>query len=423
MSNLFKGTSIYLLSNIINLIIPFLLLPILTRYLTPAEYGQMAMFLMVVSGFSAFVGLSVHGASSRKYFDFQNDKLVLSEFNASCLQILTISALCFLFFVNVFRDELVSYLNIPERWLYSAIFISYAFFIIELRLSQWQIRNKAKEYGLLQVTRSLLNMLLSLILVIMMFKGVEGRIEAMTITAFMFSTISLYLLYKDKLVVFKSWNLSYIKEALAFGVPLIPHIVGAFLLISIDRFFINKELGLEKTGIFMIALQFSLVLSVFFDSINKAYVPWLFERLKRDDETEKRQIVRMTYLYFILVFALAGLAFIIGPYFVVLIAGDNYKESGEIIGWLCLGQCIRGLYLMVTNYIFYSKKTSILSFITITTGTFNIIFLIFLLKEYGLRGAGYASVLSMTILFLSTWYFANRSHPMPWLSFTRHKSL
>ncbi|MFT6586818.1 MAG: O-antigen/teichoic acid export membrane protein [Cognaticolwellia sp.] len=423
MSNLFKGTSIYLLSNIINLIIPFLLLPILTRYLTPAEYGQMAMFLMVVSGFSAFVGLSVHGASSRKYFDFQNDKLVLSEFNASCLQILTISALFFLLFVNAFKDELVSYLNIPERWLYSAVFISYAFFIIELRLSQWQIRNKAKEYGLLQVTRSLLNMLLSLIFVIVMFKGVEGRIEAMIITAFMFSTISLYLLYKDKLVVFKSWNLSYIKEALTFGVPLIPHIVGAFLLISIDRFFINKELGLEKTGIFMIAVQFSLVLSVFFDSINKAYVPWLFERLKRDDETEKKQIVRMTYLYFILVFVLAGLAFVIGPYFVVLIAGDNYKESGEIIGWLCLGQCIRGLYLMVTNYIFYSKKTSILSFITITTGTFNIIFLIFLLKEYGLRGAGYASVLSMTILFLSTWYFANRSHPMPWLSFTRHKSL
>ena len=220
-------------------------------------------------------------------------------------------------------------------------------------------------------------MLLSLIFVIVMFKGVEGRIEAMIITAFMFSTISLYLLYKDKLVVLKSWNLSYIKEALAFGVPLIPHIVGAFLLISIDRFFINKELGLEKTGIFMIAVQFSLVLSVFFDSINKAYVPWLFERLKKDDEAERKQIVRMTYLYFILVFVLAGLAFVIGPYFVVLIAGDNYKESGEIIGWLCLGQCIRGLYLMVTNYIFYSKKTSILSFITITTGTFNIIFLIF----------------------------------------------
>lgn len=41
---LLRGASVYLTSNILNSAIPFLLLPILTRYLSTEEYGKIAMF-------------------------------------------------------------------------------------------------------------------------------------------------------------------------------------------------------------------------------------------------------------------------------------------------------------------------------------------------------------------------------------------
>ena len=43
-TGLLRNSTIYLTSNILNALVPFLLLPVLTRYLTPDEYGQIAMF-------------------------------------------------------------------------------------------------------------------------------------------------------------------------------------------------------------------------------------------------------------------------------------------------------------------------------------------------------------------------------------------
>lgn len=63
--SLAKNTLIYLLSNITYAAIPFFLIPILTRYLSPYEYGQITMFQMLVTAFSAFVGINTVGAATR----------------------------------------------------------------------------------------------------------------------------------------------------------------------------------------------------------------------------------------------------------------------------------------------------------------------------------------------------------------------
>lgn len=52
---LFGNAAIYLGANILNAGIPFLLLPILTHVLTPADYGIVAMFSVVVSILGAFI--------------------------------------------------------------------------------------------------------------------------------------------------------------------------------------------------------------------------------------------------------------------------------------------------------------------------------------------------------------------------------
>lgn len=77
---------------------------------------------------------------------------------------------------------------------------------------------------------------------------------------------------------------------------------------------INTKLGLADTGVYMVAVQLAGALALIFDAISKAYVPWLFERLNRNDPEEKRQIVRYTYVWLVLILFGAALAFIIGPW-------------------------------------------------------------------------------------------------------------
>src|SRR5690606_17991832 len=89
--NFAVGSTIYLFSNILNALVPFALLPILTRYLTPAEYGEVAMFQTWIAALAACTGLSVQGAAERKFYDIGLTEQELRCFIGACLQVLLLS--------------------------------------------------------------------------------------------------------------------------------------------------------------------------------------------------------------------------------------------------------------------------------------------------------------------------------------------
>lgn len=416
-SSFIGGTSIYLASNILNGIIPFILLPILTRYLVPSEYGEVAMFQTLLGALGAFTGSVFVGAAGRKYYDSNLKLEELAEFIGSCIQLIAIFSTLVFIILFIFQNQLSGWLSLKPTYIMFAVITAACNAIVSIRLGQWQVQKLALKFGVLQISQSLVNMLLSLLFVVVMLKGAEGRINAQIITASIFLCISLFLLNKDHLLKVLVWRNDYIQEALKFGVPLIPHIAGGFLLMTVDRFIINKEIGLAEAGIYMVAVQLTMSVKIIFDAVNKAYAPWLFEKLKENNQQQKVKIVKYTYIWFSLIILGALLSFVIGPYIVVLFAGEKYAEAGKVIGWLALGQGFQGMYLMVTNYIFYSKRTGLLSLASISSGILNLILLVLLVRILGIEGAGLAFTISMGLRFLLTWYIAHKRHPMPWLSF------
>lgn len=417
-SNTFlAGSAVYLVSNILNAAIPFGLLPVLTRYLTPEEYGEVAIFQTLLGALMAFIGLSLYGAAGRKFYDGNLTNHDLRDFIGACLQILSLTTLITFAILFTFQSQFSQWLGIDEKWVLLAVITTSASMVAQIRLGQWQVRKKVKSYGALQISRSLLNVGLSLLLVTVFLQGSDGRITAQVVTASSFSLLALWLLKRDSLLKFFVWRPDYIREALRFGVPLIPHVGGMFLLTTVDRFVINAKLGLDQAGIYMVAVQFGMALSLVFDAINKAYVPWLFERLKRDNESEKKQIVRYTYAWYCFILFGACIGFIVGPWLILFIAGENYAQAGDVVGWLILGQVFNGMYLMVTNYIFFSKRTGLLSVVTIFSGIFNVALLLLLITYFGLHGAAYAFCAAMAVRFLLTWGVANKRHAMPWFNF------
>lgn len=410
-----RNILIYLSSNIINASIPLLLLPVLTRYLTTAEYGQVAIYNTFFAFLFAIVGLNSEVAAKRKFYDAEMNDQNLKEFNTSSAQIIIISGFFIFIIITAFHKQISEILNIKSSWIIAAAIVVILDAIINLRLSQWQIRNQAKLFGLLQISMGMVNLIFSLLLIIFLDKGADGRVEAHITALFLAGLLSIFLLSKDKLLTIYCWKPQYIKENLRYGVPLLPHSIGLLLLGMSDRLIINQVLSLEEVGIYVVAIQLSSAMNLFFDAFNKAYIPWLFRALKRNDYLEKLKIVKATYLYFILVIIFSMMAFYLSPYILKLIVNENFYAASEIVGWLCLGQALGGMYLMVTNYILYSKKTQYLSLVTFISGIINIILLIIMAKTYGLFGLALAYITSRFIHFILTWYASNKCYKMPWL--------
>lgn len=412
-SSMATGVGTYMLASIINAAIPLMLLPVLTRYLAPAEYGEVAVFQVWVALIGAFCGLSVHGAAVRKYYDYEDPDQEIGDFISACILVLMISSTLLFVFMLPFSGWISETIGLSRGWLLIGFLFAFCNFLVQLRLGQWQVRKKPISFGAFQVSMGLLNMILSLVLVVVFTLGVFGRLTGYTTSVVLFGICAVLLLWRDGLLKLV-WRPDLMEEALRFGVPLIPHIVGAFLLITIDRAVISSQLGLDAAGYYMVAVQLAMVMSLVLDSVNKAYTPWLYEILKRNESNDKRFVVKLTYSYGLFLVICSTLAFLIGGDLLIFIAGEKYGPSSELIGWLILAKAFHGMYYMVCSYIFYKKKTGLIAKITIVTGVVNVALLFWLSNHFGLVGAAWAMCISMFIQWMLTWVAAAKIIDMPW---------
>jgi O-antigen/teichoic acid export membrane protein len=413
---LVRNSGVYITSSIINASIPFLLLPVLTRFLSLEEYGVLAVFNVWSSLLFVLCGVNVHASANRKYFDSikgkGNDEL--PSFICNCLIIVLFASTFTLLTTYLLENLLKDVLNLSSSLLFLGVFLSVANVLIQLRLGQWQVRERPLPFGVFLICQSFLNMSLSLVFVVFLDFGLEGRVLGISLAVFIFSAIALTLLYKERLV-FMSFNTRHIRESLRFGVPLVPHMIGAFLLLTVDRALISAKLGVESAGLYMVAVQFSLVASLLLDSVNKAISPWLYRLLNEPTIDNKKRVVKVTYFVYSLIALGVMLSFAFGPLVVEVIVGDEFKKASEFVAILILAQGLRGAYLLVSNYLFYAKKTGLIASITITTSVIYIVLLTLFLEKYGIVGGAYSLVFSMALQWLATWYFASRTIKMPWL--------
>jgi O-antigen/teichoic acid export membrane protein len=409
-SSLFKASGIYTLSSIINAAIPFLLLPLLTRYLSPEEYGIVSMYALLLSITSVFTGLSVHGAINRAYFDGKINNY--KEYVWNSLIILFISSSFTFLLYNLLANYISNFTGVPASWIWTVVLVSFFQFVINSLLVIYQAQLLAFKYSKIQIGQSLVNAILTILFVIILLWGWKGRLLAQILSVLFFGIMAFFILYKY--YTEKKINLYYIKHALKFGVPLIPHTIGGMLMTLTDRFIINNLLGLEKVGIYMVGLQLGMVLAIITESFNKAYAPWLFEKLNQNNEDIKRKIVMFTYIYFLFIIFLAFLLFFMLKILFPIFIGEKFLKAEKVILWILLGNAFNGMYYMVVNYIFYTYKSHILAIITFIVGLLNVPITLLFVKFYEEVGAAQSFMIINMLMFLFTWILSARVYPMNW---------
>jgi O-antigen/teichoic acid export membrane protein len=410
-SKLVLSAAIYTISNLINKAIPFLLLPILTRFLSPEDYGIVSMFGVLVSFIIPFTGLNVHGAISRMYYE--QESIDIKEYITNCIYVLLFSSsiVAIVFMVSSKLIERIT--SVPYEILWIVILVSISQFITTIVLTLWQVQVKPLKFGIFQISQTLLNMILSILFVVFIGLTWKGSIYAQVISVSIFAIIGLAILKKNDWLKNKI-NLSYIKHALSFGLPLVPHTLGGVIMTMTDRVFITNMVGIDATGIYTVGYQVGMLISLLATSFNQAYVPWLYSKLKENIYNTKVKIVKFTYIYNIAIFLLAILLSIVAPKFLSFFVGDKFDNASIYVTWVALGYAFNGMYLMVTNYIFYAQKTSYLATVTFITAIINIPLNYIMIKNFGAVGAAQATTMIYFIKFILTWILSSVTYKMPW---------
>ncbi|WLR44323.1 flippase [Bacillus carboniphilus] len=402
----------FTIANIFNASIPFLLLPVLTRYLSPEEFGVYSMFKVFVGLVFSVIGIGINGAITRMYYE--KDDIDFPSYIGNSVILVTISTTIIFLLFAVAPDFISSISSLPNSWIWLIIVTSYGKVLFQLILVVWQVKFRPISFGLFQVSQTVINFAISLVFVISLYMGWKGPILAEAISFGLFGLFSLLFLRKNKSLSF-NLNKQYMKHALKFGIPLIPHVLGMYIITASDRFFINNMVGVYEVGIYATGYQVGMILMILQDSFNKAWVPWLFERLKENDFEFKRKIVKITYVYFVTILFIAFILSLLSPWLLSFLVGEEYRNASVYIAWLAFGYAFNGMYKMVTNYIFYVEKTIYLAYVTGVTAIINIGLNFLLIKMNGAVGASQATMIAYMISFILTWLISSRAFKMPWL--------
>lgn len=410
-SQFFRSAGLYTLANALNSAIPLLLLPVLTRYLNPEEYGLVAMFTVLTAVVVAIAGFGTHGALTREYYLRSQEEF--AGFVGTCIFILMASSAALLVLVAIISPVLTGISSIPEQWLAVAVLMGTGQLLCTIGLVIWQVRGLPLIYGAFQVGATLLNALLSLVFVIGMEMGWQGRVAGQTIAVFLMGVIGVSLLVHAGWIQLR-FSREYAHSALRYGFPLVFHALGATAAAMSDRMLLTNLVSIEETGIYIVAAQIAMAITFFADSFNRAYAPWLYEKLKLGDAADKHRIVVGTYWYFVLMLLLAGLLSFVAPQLVGFIIGPQFAGATQYILWLSLASAFGGMYYMVTLYIQFSGKTERLAAITLSMGALNIPLCYGLIHLHGGIGAAQAAAISQLLTFLITWAMAAKLIDMDW---------
>jgi len=244
--HLIRSVFVFAVTNALAAGLPLLLLPFLTRVLSPEDYGLVAMYSVVLSGLGAFIGLSVHGAVGMRYFD--RAEIDFPQYVGACLAILVVTTSAVLSIVWIAQTPLEMLTSLPAEWLAIAVPTSGLQFILLIRLSIFQSAKKANMFGLFRVSQTVLDAVLSIAFVLFLSLAWEGRLIGMSAAVAVLGAVSLISLARGGWI-----NLAvrgeYVRNALKFGVPLVPHVVGGMLIAMADRFMITNLLGVASTGV------------------------------------------------------------------------------------------------------------------------------------------------------------------------------
>ena len=181
-------------------------------------------------------------------------------------------------------------------------------------------------------------------------------------------------------------------------------------------FIISGLLGTAATGSFGVGASIGMIVLFIQESFNKAFVPYLFNKLNNFNEQIEKMLIKITYIYNVLLIVIATVIGILGYFFLDIIFGSAYTEGKEIVLLISLAYAFNGMYKMHVNYIFYTKNTHLIFIITMTTGLLNIALSYLFIEMYGVMGGALSLCVINFVGYLISWYIGNRVYPMKWIS-------
>ena len=199
-----------------------------------------------------------------------------------------------------------------------------------------------------------------------------------------------------------------ITNILKVSVPLMLAQSVQFIMAWTDKLMLGSILSAESVAVYGVAFRFSMGVSITLMAINSISAPKFAEKFAHDDiQCMAKIAMQSAKMIFWTSLPLAFIVFVFSHFFMGLY-GTDFSIGAEALRWLVIGRVINVFSGSVGSLMQMSGQQNSYMNILILGALFNVLLNFYLIPLYGINGAAFASVVSLSFWNLSMVFMVKR---------------
>jgi O-antigen/teichoic acid export membrane protein len=408
---LFASSGIYFLASAGQQAVGFLLLPLYTSVLSPADYGVLE--IINTTGLIAVMVLSLGlpSAIMKCYHrDCRSDSDRRSLLATSlAVELPVLLAGCFLIYVNA--DRLASGLLGPGhpgflfRLMAAWVFLNATLGII---LALFRSREEAALLGTVTLGMFVLLMFLNIYFVWALRLGVQGVLMGNCISTATAILVGVVLLRSRATIRI---NPALIGPLMGFGLLIVPAALSGWVMGMADRYLLKFYGQLAAVGVYSLGYKLGMVMEVLIVSpFQLAWPPFSFAISENHDH---KQVYARTLTYLTLASSMAVLGLsLLSPIVLRYATHPDYFKAATVVPLIALAYAFNGVHYCVSPGIHLRRRTQWLPVLVATAAVLNVVLCVLLIPRIGMLGAAWATTASFAVLAASTFTVAQALYPV-----------
>lgn len=394
-------------------LVNFFLVPLYTAYLSPAEYGTLALLLLFGTVAKIAFRLQLDSGFFRIHYELDDPRerrrlagtvLAFSALFGAVLFGVLLVVLAPLTSALLGTSEAASrrlvLLAAADVWAGSFAFVP----LLLLR-----IEDRPGLFSTFTATRQLVNTLLKVAFVVQGY-GLEGVLWSDVISTALMS-LALLPVLRGRVEPAFSWML--LRPVLGFALPKVPHGVMVQALALADRRILDAFVTRAEVGLYQVAYTFGSGVKFALSAFEPAWQPFVYAEAK--NRNAPHTLARVTTPVFAgFVAAGTGMA-VLGPELLALMtpANPEYRSAGPVVPVVAAAYVLHGLFLLTSVGIGIARRTGWYPAVTAVAVAVNLAANLLLVPRHGIMGAAWATVISYAVMAGFGAWASHRSYPVP----------
>jgi len=415
MLNQFRGllghTLIYGLGNYGIKVFGFLLIPLYTRFLAPADYGVMALVSMYTQVMFIVMNLGQSTSLFRFYYEHDTEegreRVVAASIWIVILFAVPLAAIPLLF--NRPLAQLI--LGDEALWFLMCIGTATVLCKVLLRMPFAIMRaaDQSKRYAGWSLARNAVSMVLAVVLVAGLHQGATGVVMSQFLAELVFCFLLTGMTFR---MLRAGFHWKDIKEQLLFGLPFVPVGAASFTLDLTNRWFLKHYYSTSDVGIFSLGYRFAEILTFAVMAFQLSWPQFLFKNRREPDAPQLYADMTAYYLA-VMLFLWLGLA-VFAPELLRIMATPEFYPAAALIPIISFALVFDGMGFMFNIGALFSKKTILRTISVTVAAAVNVGLNFVLIPRYGMMGAAWATFIGFLVQMSTTLYLSLHIYHVPY---------